>query len=77
MSKPTQRDKPESFEAAIVELEGVKARNQALLCDAEVLKDSGRIKPLMQELKKAELKLNESLPRWEKLMRSLEDLENK
>jgi ATP-binding cassette subfamily F protein 3 len=65
------------LEAAIVELEGVKARNQALLCDADVLKDSGRIKPLMQELKKAELKLNESLPRWEKLMRSLEDLENK
>ncbi len=65
------------LEAKIVELEGIKGRNQSLLCDPEVLKDSGRIKPLMQELRKAELKLNESLPRWEKLMHSLEDLENK
>ncbi len=29
----------------------VKARNRALLCDPEVLKESLRIKPLMQELK--------------------------
>jgi ATP-binding cassette subfamily F protein 3 len=65
------------LEAEIVELEGVKARNQTLLCDPEVLKDSGRIKPLMQELSRAELRLNELMPRWEKLMHRLEELETK
>jgi ATP-binding cassette subfamily F protein 3 len=65
------------LESEIVELEGLKARDHSLLCDPEVLKDSGRIKPLMQELNQAELRLNELLPRWEKLMRSLEELESK
>jgi hypothetical protein len=41
------------------------------------LKDTGRIKPLMQELKKAELALGELLPRWETLMHGLEDLDEK
>jgi ATP-binding cassette subfamily F protein 3 len=65
------------LEAKIVELEGTKGRNQSLLCDPETLKDSARIKPLMQELKKVELELNGLLPRWEKLMHGLEDLETK
>jgi ATP-binding cassette subfamily F protein 3 len=65
------------LEAMIVELEGTKGRNQSLLCDPETLKDSARIKPLMQELKKVELELNGLLPRWEKLMHGLEDLETK
>ncbi len=65
------------LEAKIVELEAVKARNQSLLCDPDVLKDTGRIKPLMQELKKTELTLGELLPRWETLMHGLEDLEDK
>ncbi len=66
-----------ALEAEIVELEAVKARDQSLLCDPEVLKDSLRIRPLMKELKEAERHLNELLPRWEKLMHSLEDLETK
>ena len=65
------------LEAEIMELESVKERHQALLCDPEVLKESARIKPLMKELKETERQLNELLPRWEKLMHSLQDLETK
>jgi len=65
------------LEAEIMELEAIKARNQELLCDPEVLKESLRIKPLMKELKEAERQLNELLPQWEKLIHSLEDLETK
>ena len=62
-------------EAEIEGLEGLMARNRSLLCDPEVLKESERIKPLMQELKQAERRLAELLPRWEKLMHSLEELD--
>ena len=65
------------LEAEIVRLEALKSANQALLCDPEVLKDSLRIKPLMQELKKSENRLKELFPRWEKLMHDLEELEAK
>jgi len=63
------------LESEIAGLEGIKARNQSLLCDPEVLKDSGRIKPLMRELNEAESRLKALLPRWEKLMHRLEDIE--
>jgi len=62
-------------ERSIAELERVKACNQSLLCDPEVLRESGRIKPLMTELKEAERRLGQLLPEWERLMHGLEDLE--
>ena len=65
------------LEAEIMELESAKARNQALLCDPEILRDSPRIKPLMKEMKAAERRLNELLPQWEKMMHRLDELENK
>jgi hypothetical protein len=65
------------LEAEIVKLEALTSANQALLCDPEVLKDSLRIKPLMQELKRSENRLKELYPRWEQLMRGLEELETK
>jgi ATP-binding cassette subfamily F protein 3 len=65
------------LEEEIVKLEELKSRDQALLCDPEVLKDSPRIKALMKELKQAERQLEAMLPRWEKLMHDLEELETK
>jgi ATP-binding cassette subfamily F protein 3 len=63
------------LEAEIMELESIKIRNQALLCDPEVLQESARIKPLMQELKVADRRLAELLRRWEEMMRQHEELE--
>jgi len=42
-----------------------------------VLQDSPRVQELMKELNGAELRLKELLPRWEKLMHRLEELETK
>jgi ATP-binding cassette subfamily F protein 3 len=63
------------LEAEIARLEELKSRDQALLCDPEVLKDSPRIKALMKELNQAERRLEALLPRWEKLMHEMEELE--
>jgi len=65
------------LEGEIVELEELTARNQSLLCDPEVLQDSPRIQALMKELNEAERRLKKLLPRWEALMRGLEELEAK
>jgi len=65
------------LEEEIVKLEELKSRDQSLLCDPEVLQDSPRIKALMKELKQAERQLETMLPRWEKLMHDLEELEAK
>lgn len=65
------------LEAEIVELETIKTRNQEQLCDPELLRESARIKPLMQELNRAKHRLEELLPYWEELMRQLEKLEIK
>jgi ATP-binding cassette subfamily F protein 3 len=62
------------LEGEIVELEGLTTRNQSLLCDAEVLKDSQRIQALMKELKEAERRLKSLLPRWEEVMKKMEGL---
>jgi ATP-binding cassette subfamily F protein 3 len=61
------------LEKEIVKLEAIRSRNQLLLCDPEVLKDSDRIKPLMTELKETEQRLSRCLPHWEELMQRLED----
>ncbi len=66
-----------ALETEIVELEAVKARDQAWLCDPDVLKDSPRIQELMKELKETERRMNELMPRWEELMHRLEGLETK
>ena len=58
-----------ALEKEIAELEKLKTRNQELLCDPEVLKDSKRIKPLMQELNAATTRLAELYRRWEELTR--------
>ena len=65
------------LETEIVQREKLKTRNQSLLCDPEVLKDSQRIQALMKELNEAERRLHELLPRWEETMHSLEELETK
>jgi ATP-binding cassette subfamily F protein 3 len=65
------------LEAEILKQEELKSRNQALLCDPEVLKDSPRIKSLMKELKHVERQLETMLPRWEELMHGMEELEAK
>ncbi|HUU05113.1 MAG TPA: ABC-F family ATP-binding cassette domain-containing protein [Patescibacteria group bacterium] len=65
------------LEAEILELETIKTRNQELLCDPELLQESVRIKPLMQELNRAKRRLEELLPYWEELMHRLDELENK
>jgi ATP-binding cassette subfamily F protein 3 len=64
-----------SLEIEINELEKVKARDQALLCDPEVLRNSPRIQELMKELNETELRLKDLLPQWERLMNQIEEVE--
>jgi ATP-binding cassette subfamily F protein 3 len=63
------------IELEIAVLERLKTRNQLLLCDPEVLKESKLIKPLMQELSKANPRLAELYRRWEELTRQLEKID--
>jgi len=63
------------LEKEIAELEELKKRDQALLCDPDVLNDSQRIKPLMQELRAASTRLAERYRRWEELTRELEKID--
>ena len=65
------------LEAEIAELEGIKARNQSLLCDPAALKDSQRVQELMKELNGVDQRLRGLLPRWEELMNLLEGLADK
>jgi ATP-binding cassette subfamily F protein 3 len=64
-----------ALEVEIAELEKLKTRNQLLLCDPEVLKESKRIKPLMLELNMATPRLAELYRRWEELTRQLEKVD--
>jgi ATP-binding cassette, subfamily F, member 3 len=64
-----------ALEKEISEWEGVKTRDQSLLCDPEVLKESRRIKPLMQELNQAIERLAGLYRRWEELTRELEKVD--
>jgi ATP-binding cassette, subfamily F, member 3 len=64
-----------AIEGEIAELEKLKTRNQSLLCDPEVLKDSKRIKPLMVELKQATPRLAELYRRWEELTQQMEKVD--
>lgn len=64
-----------ALEAEIMELESIQARDRELLCDPEVLKESLRIKPLMQELNQVKTRLEVLFRRWEALMRRQEELE--
>jgi ATP-binding cassette subfamily F protein 3 len=63
------------LEEEISALERLKTLNQSLLCDPDVLKDSARIKPLMQELNQASRRLAELYHRWEDLTRQLEKVD--
>jgi ATP-binding cassette subfamily F protein 3 len=63
------------IELEIAVLERLKTKNQLLLCDPEVLRDSKRIKPLMLELSKANPRLVELYRRWEELTRELENID--
>jgi ATP-binding cassette subfamily F protein 3 len=63
------------IELEIAVLERLKTKNQLLLCDPEVLRDSKRIKPLMLELSKANPRLVELYRRWEELIRELENID--
>ena len=64
-----------ALEVEIAELERLKTRNQLLLCDPEVLKESKRIKPLMLELNIVTPRLAELYRRWEELTRQLEKVD--
>ena len=66
-----------ALEKEIAELERLKTRNQLLLCDPEVLKESKRIKPLMLELNMATTRLAELYRRWEELTGQLEKVDTK
>jgi ATP-binding cassette subfamily F protein 3 len=63
------------IELEIAVLERLKTRNQLLLCDPEVLRDSKRIKPLMLELSKAQPRLVVLYRRWEELTSELEKID--
>ncbi len=63
-----------SWRREIVELEGLTARNQSLLCDPEVLKDSLRIQAADAGAEGGGAPPEELLPRWEKVMHELEEL---
>ncbi len=65
----------QALESGIHELEALKDRDQALLCDPGVLGDSTRIRELMKELGDVKRRLKEMLPRWEEAMRRLEEVE--
>ncbi len=67
--------KIEALEEEIAALEAVKARNQGLLCDPEVLRDSPRVQELMKELGDVERRLKGILPLWEDAMKRLEEVE--
>jgi ATP-binding cassette subfamily F protein 3 len=64
-----------ALEKEISEMEQLKNRNQLLLCDPEVLKESKRIKPLMLELNMAASRLTELYHRWEELTGQLEKVD--
>ncbi len=64
----------QALEAEIGELETLRGRDQGLLCDPEVLRDSPRVQELMKELSGAEARLKALLPEWERLMAQLEEL---
>jgi ATP-binding cassette subfamily F protein 3 len=64
-----------ALEKEIAELEQVKKRNQTLLCDPDVLGESRRIKPLMQELSQACERLAGLYRRWEELNSELEKVD--
>lgn len=74
LKKDIKKELP-ALELEIAELERLKTRNQLLLCDPEVLKESKRIKPLMLELNMATPRLAELYRRWEELTRQLEKVE--
>ncbi|HSQ36104.1 MAG TPA: ATP-binding cassette domain-containing protein, partial [Candidatus Binatia bacterium] len=63
------------LETEIAELEALKKRNQALLCDPDVLNESQRIEPLMRELNAVSVLLVERYGRWEELTRELENID--
>ena len=63
-----------ALEEEIAALEAVKTRNQGLLCDPEVLRDSQRVQELMKELGDVETKLKKLLPDWETVMARLEEM---
>ena len=64
-----------SLETEIHDLEALKSRNQAMLCDPKVLGDSALIQDLMKELNDVERSLRGLLPRWEEAMKKLEEIE--
>jgi hypothetical protein len=69
------KSKLQAIENEINELESVKARNRALLCDPEVLRETAQIKPLMMELKRIEPRLQELLIQWEELSKQMEAID--
>jgi len=75
IKKDIKKELP-ALELEIAGLERLKTRNQLLLCDPEVLKESKRIKPLMLELNMATPRLAELYRRWEELTRQLEKVDS-
>jgi ATP-binding cassette subfamily F protein 3 len=63
------------IELEIAVLERLKTKNQLLLCDPEILRESKLIKPLMLELSRANPRLVELYRRWEELTRELENID--
>ena len=64
----------EPIEKSIETDEARKEEISSLLCDAEVLSDSNRVRELMLELKETENRLKENYPKWEELAAKIEEI---
>lgn len=62
------------IEKSIETDEARKEEISALLCDAEVLSDSVKVRELMLELKETENRLKENYPKWEELAAKIEEI---
>ena len=62
------------IEKSIEKDEARKEEISALLCDAEVLSDSVKVRELMLELKETENRLKENYPKWEELAAKIEEI---
>ncbi len=62
------------IEKSIETDEARKEEISSLLCDAEVLSDSNRVRELMLELKETENRLKENYPKWEELAAKIEEI---
>ncbi len=69
------KKKLEATEQKIKSLERIRAKNQSLLTDKEVLKNADRSKKLAKDMKTTDKKLKNLYAKWERLSKKLDELE--